>query len=362
MKTLRRTLALVLGLGLLGWITAGFAEEQKPAEKETPKSEIRHTIELKYAQGEKIGVDKNTGENLNIKGKIRMLIDTGAEEAQSQNMDLEMDGSESSTTKYEEEILEVSVKGEVNKVKREYFKDECKKKSKTTMEMMGQEQAPQETQSNEASQLSGKTIILERDGKEIKVKIKDSKEKLKEAIEKSLEIDDPVKFILPKEPVKTGDKWQIDPDEGWKLFAMGTTDTEIMKQMKFVDFVSECTLKEVSQNGQAESARIAIKGTMKCEVDDLKAVLGDKGDEDKVNPLKGMVGSMTLTIKFSGELLFDITNGRPLSLEINQDDVKGFVEGEGAMKQQGISIDLEMRMKCKGDAKSVTTYKYAKEK
>ncbi|MFH1231445.1 MAG: hypothetical protein V1709_08115 [Planctomycetota bacterium] len=367
MKTLRWSLAAGLGLGLLSWITVWSADEQKPAEKEIPKVEVRHTIELKYAPGEKISVEKKDSQNMNINGKMKMIIHIGEGKEQTQNMDLNMDMTNAGTVKYEEEILEVSEKGEVNKLQREYLKHETKGKTKQSMSIGGNDQEIPSQEETKESPLSGKTIILERDGKEIKVKIKGSKEKLKEEIEKSLKIDDPIKKLLPKEPVKIGDKWTIDPNEGPKIFGTGEDNIEKMKLMKFLDFSGECTLKEVSQNGQTENARISIKGTMKCEVDDLKSILGGKGHKDSSedssdNPMKSINGSMTMTMKFSGELLFDIKEGRPLLLEASMDEIKGTMEGEGTVKQEVFSMDMEMKMKIKGDGKKGITYKYGKEK
>ena len=114
---------VILILGLLSWTTIVISEDKNPEEKETPKGKKEYRIELKYTKGEKISVEKRTTNNLNINGKIKMTINTG-ETTQNQESDTDTITSTDMTTKYEEELLEVSEKGEVTKVKREYLKDD----------------------------------------------------------------------------------------------------------------------------------------------------------------------------------------------------------------------------------------------
>jgi len=365
----RRTLlcGVILILGLLSWTTIGISEDKKPEEKEPPKVKKEYTLALKYAKGEKINVEKKTAYNVNVAGKIKYTINPSGGQEINQNINMDNSTSGTGITKYEEELLEVSEKGEIDKLKREYFKDSTKSKSQTTLIVQGETQEQPAKEETKDSPLDGKTIILERDNKEIKVKIKDSKAKLPEDIEKTLMIDDLIKVILPKEPVKIGDTWSIDPKEGWKIFELTSKE---MKRLKPKDFSAECTLKEVTQKDQSEYARIVIKGKIELETTDLKSIFNvnaqSKDGEDMGNPLKGMDGSMTMTIKYNAEFLFNISQGKPVSLEINSDEIKGIIEGGGTMKQQqqgmSIDIDMEMKLKIKGDGKSETTYKYEKEK
>ena len=223
--------------------------------------------------------------------KLKITIDAGGG---SQDVEVEQRGTEKTAT----EIVEVTA-GKLTKVVKDFIED------------YEEEKAPgMEEWKRKDNPLHGRKVTISmKDGK----LVREGAEGLKEKELKKLDLEDKESQILPKEPVRVGDTWDVKGEDVRKWLAA-----------------------EKLTDGKVKLKLVAIK-----EVDKLRCAM-IQGTFDLIGKAEGDV---ELALKFDADLIVWIDRGYTLSVKgKGKVTVKG--DGGGApMSGEGpITIDRSTKV------------------
>lgn len=150
--------------------------------------------------------------------------------------------------------------------------------------------------SGQGDALEGKDATLDSTGGNLDVKATGVADEVKSA----LRIEEDFEAILPGKPVAVGATWSLDHRE----IARFVLDTAAIVPGK--DGSGICTFESVEKTGDREVAKVTISLS-------LSGATQPPGSPVPGSPVPGW----TMTAPLTGTLLYDLTHGRPVSLEFH---------------------------------------------
>lgn len=254
-------------------------------------------------------------------------------------------------------ILEVEEDGRPHKAKVEFLVREHKKKVTAD----GEDQATDTDADEKEDPLDGRTVTLERDGEATDVKL-EGKGTLSDEAKAALTIDDGEARLLPRDPVKVGDHWQVDGKALKPLVRSFLPQAEEVAAVQEVSGSADCTLAEVKEEGGKKLARVTFKMKVDIDIDmakALKAHFDKEGDSDEAGAIKKAKASGNANVKVdtTGELTVDLDQAKLTHFESS-----GNLAVEVTLEMSlGGSGELKQTMKGKGTHDSKADWKVEKE-